>query len=72
MSYTKAQRRQLDETHRLIVQAHRAGVCDKDGRSVTNEQGVMAALPSPVRSREVVTLHVVGDRVLIDRRKRKT
>ncbi len=36
-SYTKEMHRQMDEIHAKIVDAHRRGVCDKDGRTIPRQ-----------------------------------
>lgn len=48
VSLTKKQREQEEVVKRMIVDAHRRGVCDSEGRSVKNEHG--AYVPQP-RSR---------------------
>lgn len=43
MSKTAKMRRQEEKIKQAIVDGHRRGVCDSEGRSVLNEQGLMTA-----------------------------
>jgi hypothetical protein len=45
MGYTRKQRQAMEEIRRTIMAGKRAGVCDGEGRSVTNGQGVLVAPP---------------------------
>lgn len=44
-SKTKEMRRQEEAIKDRIVRAHRAGMCDKDGNSVTDKNGNLAPFP---------------------------
>ena len=44
-SYTKAQRRQVEEVQAKIMAGYRRGVCDSEGRSVRDGQGAFIARP---------------------------
>lgn len=55
--YTKEMRHQMDEIHNRIMASYQAGVCDKDGYSIKNENGVFKAKPRNMRGR--ITFHKV-------------
>jgi len=44
-SYTKEMRRQMAEIEARIADGHKRGVCDSEGRSVKNGQGIFVARP---------------------------
>jgi hypothetical protein len=47
-SVTKKQREQEEVVKRMIVDGHRRGVCDGEGRSVKNAAGVVAPPPRTI------------------------
>ena len=62
-SYTKLQRKQLSEVEAKILDGYRRGVCDIDGFSVRNDNGIFVAKPRGgyVTFRKVYPRHAQGE-----------
>jgi len=58
--YTKEMQHQMNEIHDRIMVGYRAGVCDKDGYSEKDENGVFRAKPRTMKGN--VTFHKVYPR----------